>query len=103
MSVNAIQQLAAAEEQAAKLIQDAENQVKAQREQSDQDIKLFEKNLLQEEKDEQKQIRQKYADELIRLKTPLIERMNKQEEELKTITPAMREKALSIIVDKVVG
>ena len=41
MSVNAIQQLAAAEEQAAKLIQDAENQVKAQREQSDQDIKLF--------------------------------------------------------------
>ena len=54
MSVNAIQQLAAAEEQAAKLIQDAETQVKAQREQSDQDIKVFEKNLLQEEKDEQK-------------------------------------------------
>ncbi|KAF1302048.1 hypothetical protein IV487_10255 [Enterococcus saccharolyticus] len=103
MSVDAIQQLIAAENQASELLASAEEELRVQKADSQERLKQFKEQQRTQCEKQQQLLRQTKEAEFQVIREPLMQRTQTEVERLRTISPELREKALKIIMDKVVS
>jgi len=103
MSVDAIQQIAKTEEQADEMLEQAKKQVRKEQEKSDQKIARFQEEKDENEEKRKQELREKFDEEFHSIQGPLSDQTQKKVEQLQTISQEMREKALGIIINKVVN
>jgi len=103
MSVNAIDQLAKTEEQADEMLNEAKEQERQEQEKSDERIARFQEEQDEIEDKRKQEIREKYDEEFRNIQEPLNDQTQKDIKQLQTISTEMREKALGLIINKVVN
>lgn len=103
MSVDAIQQVIEAENQAEKIIKETDRLIEEKQKMSQETLDAFRTELSLQEKKEQQALLAKQVSELEHLKGPLIKRTTGEIEKLQQVSPELRGKAIALILEAVVN
>lgn len=103
MSVDAIQQVIQAEEQAEKILQETNLLIEEKQKNSQAILDAFRAELSLQEKKQQQELLAKQTSELEQLKGPLIKRTTGEVEKLQQVSPELRGKAIALILEAVVN
>lgn len=102
MSVDAIQQLMVTEQKAAQLLREAEAEIQKEKAQSQANIDHFKEELAKQTQIKKEAIKAACEAEFQKIRQPVIENTQKEVTTLRKISPELKEKALEIIIEKVV-
>lgn len=103
MSVDAIQQVIQAEEQADKILQETNVLIEEKQKNSQKMIDVFHRERSEAVKKEQKELLQKQELEFEELKAPVIQRTTGEIEKLQQVSPGLRDKAIKLMLEAVVN
>lgn len=103
MSVDAIQQVIQAEEQAEKILQETTALIEEKQRVSQESIDVFHRERNEEVKQEKKQLLKKQESEFETLKQPVVEKTNGEIKKLQQVSPELRDKAIKLMLESVVN
>ncbi|MHC5269383.1 hypothetical protein ACYSNO_09405 [Enterococcus sp. LJL98] len=103
MSVDAIQQVIQAEEQAEKILQETRQQIEERQKISQELLAVFHKERKEAVKQEQKEKLKQQEREFETLKAPVVQKTTGEIQKLQQVSPSQREQAIRLMLEAVVN